>query len=158
MPNLSNRPAALHRPGRSSWPLGALFHKPLKYAYSATLSQCRRWSYRHPLLHGIACEIRSSIHRIELLWKTQPWRYPVDLGPAFEKLSSGDLVQSSRTRRRIHDTQRLLSTHPWATPVDVRFFLTGWDKGFESAFGTSDSYSQSPDGRTSNSSGASIQR
>lgn len=149
MPNLSNRPAALHLSGRSSWPMGVLFHKSVKYARSATLSQCRQWLYRHPLLHGIACEIRSSIHRIGLLWKTQPWRYPVDLGRAFEKLPSGHLVRSSRTACRISDTQKLLSSYPWASSVDLQFFLAGWDRGCESALGSPDSYSEYTDVRTS---------
>lgn len=70
---------------------------------------------------------RSFLGRMKTLLAKKHWG--VDLGPEFEVLPGGHLVENSRTNARSQGTQKLKSDYPWASTIDFEIFLQGFHAG-----------------------------
>jgi hypothetical protein len=95
-----------------------------------------RFPYRHTRLYALLLELRSSYHRILLVWKRGDIR-EIQTGLVWEKISPECLTLNRRTLGRKTDMQLLLSSLPWLSPEDWHLFLLGWDGGWECRANTS---------------------
>src|SRR6266446_7997393 len=77
----------------------------------------------------LVSEVRSFPHRIRMLF--QKTNRPLDLGPLYEELPSGELVPCKATIARTQYVEFLLARYPWASDADILLALDGWDKGTE---------------------------
>jgi hypothetical protein len=89
-----------------------------------------KFPYRLPRFYGLILELRSSFHRIRLVWQRGEVR-PLQMGPVWERVSPALLIANKRTRARTQGIQQLLSSLPWLSPEDGYLFLLGWDAGLE---------------------------
>ena len=87
--------------------------------------------HRFPLLFALLLEVRNLFWRIARLFRTQLYRKPLDIGPAFEKTPDGSFQESVRTRACSADMRSLYATYPAATILDAELFLGGWKRGWE---------------------------
>lgn len=87
-----------------------------------------KFPWRHPIVYGSLLELRSFYHRIRLLLQRGDIRY-LQMGPLYEQVSLGHLVQNIRTQSRTQDMQTLHDDLPWLSPEDCHLFLLGWDAG-----------------------------
>jgi hypothetical protein len=102
---------------------------PLVFDRVRFLASCIAW-YAHMLLS----ESRSLPHRIRMLSRrTYRQNLPLDLGPMFETLPSGETVPCKATIARTQYVEFLLARYPWASGADILLALDGWDKGTESS-------------------------
>ena len=95
--------------------------------------------YRTPSIYGFAVELRSLIHRMELLRKRRYYIYGLDLGPYIQQTPDGPRNFYTRTRACISDIESFVAVHPWATMVDVEMYRDAWVKGAEWSIRTGDS-------------------
>ena len=80
--------------------------------------------------HTLLSEARSFVHRIQMLSRKRNRRSdPIDLGPMFEELPTGEIVPCKATAARTQYVEFLLARFPWASDADIELALDGWDKG-----------------------------
>ena len=86
-------------------------------------------SYSLWYVRTFVSEVRSVPHRIRMLpRKTSD---PIDLGPLYEELPSGELLPCKATIARTQYVEFLLARYPWASEADILLALDGWNKGTE---------------------------
>jgi hypothetical protein len=77
------------------------------------------------------CALQRSAHsfcgHIRELLSRKYWA--IDLGPHFEVLPDGSIVENSRTECRSLGTEALRRSRPWANTVELAIFLQGFDWG-----------------------------
>ena len=84
----------------------------------------------------LVSEVRSLPHRIRML--SQKKNDPIDLGPIYEELPSGETLPCKATIARTQYVEFLLARYPWASEADILLALDGWDKGTECFLRTRD--------------------
>jgi len=88
--------------------------------------------YRFQLLYGLLLEFRSLYHRIRLLKLRNHISQP-QMGPEFQRDTSGHLIPNRRKQAHTTDMQQIRERHPWLSPEDWNLFLIGWGAGWESS-------------------------
>lgn len=93
-------------------------------------------SYGAWYVRTFVSEVRNVPHRIRMLpRKTSD---PIDLGPLYEELPSGELLPCKATIARTQYVEFLLARYPWASSADILLALDGWNKGTECFLRTQD--------------------
>ena len=93
-------------------------------------------SYSAWYVRTLVSEVRSLPHRIRIL--SQKKNDPIDLGPMYEELPSGETLPCKATIARTQYVEFLLARYPWASEADILLALDGWDKGTECFLRTRD--------------------
>jgi hypothetical protein len=93
-------------------------------------------NYVRSLVSGASWYVRtlvSEVRRVPRRIRMLPRRTndPLDLGPLYEELPSGELVPCKATIARTQYVEFLLARYPWASDADILLALDGWDKGTE---------------------------
>lgn len=103
----------------------------------------------HECYEIFVSETRSLFGRISIRRKRMNC---VSIGPTWERLSTGHLVECTRTLVRSADIREMLSNRPWASLGDLQVFLEGWDRGERYSLDhTSGSYSPQSESNNSRS-------
>ena len=90
-------------------------------------------NYVRSLVSGASWYVRtlvSEVRRVPRRIRMLPRRTndPLDLGPLYEELPSGELVPCKATIARTQYVEFLLARYPWASDADILLALDGWDK------------------------------
>lgn len=90
-----------------------------------------KFPYRHPVLYGLLFELRSFLHRIQLVRKRGGTR-SLEIGLTYQQQDAqSGLVPNSQTQARTLGIQKLLSAYPWVSGEDCHLFLIGWNAAQE---------------------------
>jgi len=88
-----------------------------------------KFPFRFPILHGLFLELRSFLHRSQLVWQRGGTR-PLEIGSVYQRQDDQISFRvNMQTQARILDMQRLMASVPWCSGEDCQLFLLGWNAG-----------------------------
>ncbi len=81
------------------------------------------------LLQECATDLRTALLRMECRFDALPASWSFDVGPCFERDSSGNLRPNRDSAARMRDIEKFQTERPTATLFDGEVFLAGWEAG-----------------------------
>jgi hypothetical protein len=85
------------------------------------------------LLRGCATDLRTALLRMECRFDVLPQSWTYDIGPCFERDSSGNLQPNRDSDACMTDIERFQKERPRATLFDAELFHAGWIAGVQYA-------------------------